>query len=643
MPRKRPQEPIDDVMIRAHRLEREWEPVRRRMQDDQDLFMLDEMPTADGYESVTFAKAWNTVVLTVAMLTADPLRWKRPLKYGEGDKKEIEDRGSQIERALLGIQQEADAKLARIGQYPLHYSLAYFGAVRGWICCQAFHTNKKNGFPFQIAAWDPIEVACEYGDEGIAFLVRTYDERIGVIKKRGKRLGWNIDNLAGGEDDIVKVRDIWTDTQNGLWVNSQNVKPMADHGLTRCPIVMMPVGGSPLVSSTYSPNSVNLRTQLEGRGMSVLYGAAEPIRYLNRMASQIADVFAVYSNPIVVLKTKGGRLVKIDLRRGAVNTLDALSGEDFEIIRPQGMPGDLAAWVGLIQAEIQEATYPSSMYGNAPGPITGVAISILGNAAVLRPMPIDMQIKGCMTEVGSLILEQWERFGGQIEVEGKKGRRFVVESYGPELVGGYHKIQVVHEIWRPQDKAANANIARMLTGSGVPIISVKTANDEYLATQDPEGEAERIREEAIANDPETLKTAASVTGKLRLRKQIGQLVARQILSVQEGNALVRAIGLADPTAPTGQRPQPQQPMPQGMPAMPAEMPQGPMPGASQPGIQGLPPGMMQAGQLPPGMQGMPSSVVPPGLVTGPQSGPSPDEMQLMQLMQQAGMMPPQGG
>ncbi len=647
MARKKTSE-SDNLSARVTALFQEWDGIHRRMEDDQALFELEIQPVKEGYETVQWPDPWNIGGLTVTLLTSDPLRWKRPLKYGSTDTKAVEAAGSQVERAMAGIIGEADSLLVRRGLYGMHESLAWFGTLRGWIVAQAFHTGKQEGFPFQIQPWDPLECACEYDDAGLSFFVHAYDERVGAVKQRGEVLGWKTGELTGDDTDIIRVQDIWTPTQNGCLAGNTMVKPMADHGLDRCPIVMLPVGGTPL--SRAQGALVSYQNRMQGRGQSVLYGAAESIRYSNRLASQIADVFAVYSNPIVVATTNRGRVINIDLRRGAVIQLQP--GEKIEFIRPPGMPGDIAAWAGMVNEKIQQSSYPSSMYGNAEGgQFTGVALSMLGNAAKRTPRPIDRRICACMEEVGKLVLEQWDKFGGQLRVMGSKGRNRVVEEYDPSILGGDYNITCEHETWMPQDRAANANIARMLVGGDEPLISPTTARDEYLMIQDPAGEQQRIIDDRVALNPEVMDMLAKATGIVKVIDNLQMLVKRKAITPQQYRRILSVAGLSEESVapPEQQRQGPPgmggaPGMPPGGEAIPPEIAsalaggQGQMQPQMQPGIQqaGMPMGM------PPGVPGMPPEVAPTAAVIGPQQGMSPEE-QILRAMLGGGGPPGRGG
>lgn len=596
------------------------------MRDDQDLFELKIADGKAGYEQVTFPEPWSITVLTVALLTANPMRWKRPLRYGQGNRREVERQGSQVERVLWGIMDHADALQASRGLYPFQYALAYFGALRGWIVIQAFHTGDEK-WPFLLDYWDPLECACEYGADGVSLLVHAYDEKAGVVKERGRKLGWKWKRIAQEDDQVVKVRDIWTDTENALLVNGEVVKPLAKHGLSRCPIVMVPSGGTPLVRA----RNTDLKSRLNRRGMSVLYGAAEPIRYINRLGGQVADGFAVWSNPVLIAKTQDGRHIALDMRRGAVNP--ALLDLVVDIIRPPAMPGDLAQWMGIWRSEIQQASYPEVMYGNAPGPISGFMTSLLSTAGAMRAAPIAMQMRAGLRNAGELLLEGWNRFGGSIEVVGRKAGKLVYEEYDPKIVAGDYRVDVEVEPALPQDELQNAQMARMLVGSDVPLISPPTAQDKYLKIQDPEGENKRIIDSAVTMSGVAIGKLGETMVPVTMRLMLKALVERGAIDMATAQQIMLEMGVGQPPQPQVQPGMPAGMMPGGVPQMPVS-PGGPIPPETPP--QSMVPGMPG-----PEMTGVPPQVMPQAMMGMPPPTISPEEQLLRALLGGQGN-PPRG-
>ena len=245
--------------------------------------------------------------------------------------------------------------------------------------------------------------------------------------------------------------------------------------------------------------------------------------------------------------------------------------------------------IALIEKLMQDATVSAAMMGRPMGSLSGMALSIINNPAMMKIAHRQQVRERAYQELNSIILGLTEEYapveGWYVWGADKAGVTFEL-ALKPADIGGYYRNRVELSASLPKDEAGEIMALANLVGQ--KLISRETFLDQLqriksLSSQSPQDEMKRILRDLLLFEGPTAEKMA------------------QVVLADYSEELAAAL-----TAP------------------PPQPPPGPVPGAppGPPGGPGMGP-----------MMGMPPGVVPPQAVPEAVGAGGPEAMARMMAMQ----------
>ena len=105
------------------------EPMRTRMDDDYDLYRLEEFDAGEGYQSYTSNEPMVYADKLISWLTSAEMVVRVPYNNSEREQRENNDAK---EKFLIGILKSADERLTNTLQPTLRKQLSLYITFRGW-------------------------------------------------------------------------------------------------------------------------------------------------------------------------------------------------------------------------------------------------------------------------------------------------------------------------------------------------------------------------------------------------------------------------------------------------------------------------------------------------------------------------------
>jgi hypothetical protein len=450
---------------------------------------------------------------------------------------------------------------------------------------------KDKFFPILVRTLDPLAVGINRGPFFTNYAYYKQETaRIDVMAEFPK---FKLDDIVSdsrsnriaSENEKLTVIDMWWRNLttwriwNAVLVNGKFAKKPVETNYREIPIMEILGDSAPIDEEEY-------------RGQSILAPIKDLWAYQNRLASQMATGLLWHFWPAIVVKSESGTEVPdLILKPGQTTNLEP--GHTVEVISISPNVPMAQAVDGRIDAEMQNSTFPSLMYGKSPGELSaGYAVSMLADAAkgrIKSPLEnLEFGLAQMCRQMLSLIAEFSDKKG--VEVWGMDERS--TKSYRLTLskaeANDYTEANVSLKPQVPSDLQQIQTLGLRLVEAG--IISIRTYRDKFMNITVPSDEQARVELE-----------------KALQAEEMTPLVAQAALEKYFGPDWKEVLGVEPPPPPP--------------PPMPDPNMMGPPPGMMPPPMQGPPPGppMGQPGMMPPGQAG--------AALVGPEGGGIPPEMQ----------------
>lgn len=624
---------VDDIQERVARLEDKKTDYRKAAAAWEEAWCLkafsrtpEEAITQDSQEQVTLATPFNVVNLAQRLINTTP---KIDVPPG-ATTKDADDVAERCERWLTAMWQQANKQQNR----NLISDATWWAFVRGRFCFEVQWIGdilpkalKKRRLPILIRTLDPLNVGVKRGHLWTEYAYHKYTEDYLTIKQRyGDFEPKHRKRFTGrrnqDEADEYEVVSYWhTDGDTGrVWhsviIDEEFVKQPKLTDYPEIPIVESYGDTVPLDNETY-------------RGMSILHPiiATGLWRYQCRLASQMGTGLLWYFWPAITVENENGQPVD-DIKVGPGLTTPLPFGTKVNMLQMQPNVPLAQAMDGLVDAQVQNSTFPGVMYGKAPGELqAGYGVSLLSDAAKGRIKSTLENLEFGIARVCEIALGLVSEFGSSkgVDVWGTDERSGLPYrlTLTPKDVDAYQETIVSLKPVIPNDQMAQQTLGMQLVGNG--IISKRTFQDKWMSIPVPSDEFARIQYEMALQNPE-----------------IQQAMNDYTLEKYHGQNWRQELGIPPP-------PPPQPPMPPpgmgGPPLPPGGMPP---PGPPPPDMGMQPPGMgtpvgggippVMAGQVEAEMLGLPPDL-PPELfaqIMGQQLPPA-EQMNLQKGLPQDGI------
>lgn len=572
-PRKKPD--LSQVQQRIEKAVSFWSARDDRMDEDEQLYRLSinvagVVPT-EGLEDALVVR--NLPYVTVEKIAAIVgSEWPRFSVVSPSES--LLRQAEEVEELLRFLWREWDRQWRSSLHSGLLRDAAHFLALRGWVAVRLSY-NEQEEIPVRVELVDPRAVYPLPGSTGLRYVaVRrkvTVSEVFDYWPDRA------VEVLGDREDDeVVDLEAYYDEVYHAVLVEGRFLQEPEEHGLPFCPWVIAVAGGSPIRAS-----EVNSQDWTAHVGVSAFHGVKQLYRQMNRVLTQLATEVARIANPPVLFyfdPLEGDEPRELDLSPGAVNVLIAPK-ERVELIRTSPNPSDLGPLLSVLREDIDRGSLPGVLWG-AVGPETsGFAIAQLSRSAKESLAPVLLAMEQMVADVSSKalqILGEVHRRPVGMVVRDSRGRWVAGKAVTPETLEqvGY-RVEVAYRDVTPQDRGAMAQVAALLTDR--KLVSLRTAREEYLGIDNPDLENDRVLEELIYLDQETVRDYLVPLALARFSPELFQIWFARQMREREAARAQQAAGQTGGRVPPGGPPGP---------------PPGPPPGAPHPGAPpapGIPP------------------------------------------------------
>jgi hypothetical protein len=563
-----------------------------------------------GQEQVTLPTTFDTVNLAMRLFSNEP-RIEVPSCHPT---KDTDDQAQKRERWLKAMWSVVDYQQRR----SIVSDLVWQSLVRGrhcvevkWIKDALPEKLKDKRFPILIRTLDPMNCGFRHGPMWIEYAYHKYRQPVTLALQRYPGLK-RFDSIKGKMknrnwlEQEIEIIDYWYMGEDGsIWncviADSEFVKKPAQTDYPEIPIIEGYGDSAPLSGETY-------------KGLSILHPFKDLYRYQCRLVSQMATGTLYYFLPMLqVTNDQGYEPNDFNIKPGQI--IQQPQGTKIEQFSPQPNVPLAQAVLSMVESAIQQAGFPSVMYGQAPGDLqAGYGVSLLSDAAKGRVNSVRFNLERTLEQVNMLALGLVEAFATKdVVVWGKNTRSEEMYNVGlgKKDINGYYENKVTITPAIPQDIVQRQTLGLRQVEAG--IVSKHSYRNKYLDIALAEDEGVRVKVEQTLDDD-------------AMRPKV-MLEVMQEYYPDDWQRLIAGTPLEQLAQAEEQQQKQQQGPPNGMP----------------PGMPPMPPGMMPPGMMPPGMGPGGPPMGPPGMPPGP-GGPMPPpgmEIQPPSMNMDAGTFPPE--
>lgn len=456
--------------------------------------------------------------------------------------------------------------------------------------------------PFLLRSLDPRNVGVARGEAYTEYAYHKYRVKLweamqrwpGIVQRKAIKDRKSRDDSYRFEE--VEITDFWYvdmkdgDIWNAILMDASFIKEPAKTKYPAIPIVM-----------GFADTTESCNQALES--LSLMYPLDGPWQAKCKQLSMQQTGALWYFWPFIYLTNDQGQVIPdFHPRPGGMEQFPP--GTQLQVVQIQPNMPLAQSLIQQFEGAIQRSTFPTVMYGQAPGDIqSGFGVNMLADAARGRMRSIMQNLEATIETINAMLFGLVEVFGGKKGVP-MWGMNNLNKPYSLTLTkeaieDGYYENHVSLKAQLPENDTPRLTLGLQLQQAG--LISARTFRDMWLQQDLPEDEENRIYLEQAMGAPElqakrhALALRAFYPDKAELFMQ--------------GTPLE---GVLEPPQPPQETPN----MPSGMgsPDM-GMMPPGGPPGGPQ-DMMGMPPemGMMPPEAMPPMPPEMGGGV---GLPTGP--------------------------
>lgn len=606
----------NDIMEMTNTHERDTEPLRQRMEDDHDRYLLKSHVNRDTETkeplpnyAVYTSNRWRVFadkVISWQTLAEQLIRVKHVEAGGHP-----EETDNHKERFAIGSLRAADERLSRFMQPTLRGAQAFYATVRGgYIGGRSLLVNRPDGKAYpDITAWDPMHIHWGLGPEGLgwaSYKVKKTRAQIraeyGInMQKRGFSFpGFRAkgDTSEDAEKSGIWTYDFYDNTINTCLLEGGEVlkSPML-HGSPRVPVYLSLVGPQPMLQSERQSQLI------ASVGESVYAPVREVGDKINSIMSIFLEIVERARRQTIVLESRDGKkTLKGDPFKEATAIATA-TGEKIYTLELQKMATETVAFIQIIDGEWQRGSLPHSSYGETPFQLSGFAITQLRQATETVLASRIQVHESNYTQIVNLLYDQFMtgRFGGMHLSGTDSNRSYFSVNMTPEMLENScdYSVRMVSQL--PQDDASRWQQAEI--AKRTELLSDEDILNDVLQREDAQQTLDKMNlQKAQKGLPEailyTLGQAAADRGDMTLA---------QAYLMEFNRLMAQKWGLMPPTNDAGpagneqpgqQQKKPGGPLPQvsphamsGAPPEPETSNDGPSrvaPGTPRPGAQGQP-------------------------------------------------------
>ncbi len=609
------------------------EPLRTRMDDDHKIYRLEEFDAGEGFQSYTSNEPQVYADKLISWMSSAEMIVRIPYANSQRESRENNDAK---EKFLIGIVKAADDRLIDRFQPTIRHQMGWFITLRGWYAARALLVKDDEGATHvEIQPWDPLHTYWGEGKNGLAWACYKTKKTPAEIKAI-----WGVDLKSEGEggddDDGVDVYDFYDSEDNIVCTDDTVLKKRTKHGAEKVPVVLGPVGATPLVQAISETG--NLDT-IEDYGESCFKSSRELFEKHNFMMSTMLELTARSRKQGLKVKSRDGTKTLEEDPYVEGSEIALGQGEDVEPLGLLEMSKETGAFIGLVSGEMQRGGLPHSIYGQLEFQLSGFAINTLRQGVETVLIPRLQSLEKAYRSIFQLMCDQYITGAFKsFEVSGQdKNRMYFREEVTPDMIRDAGDIEVSFEGQLPQDEMGKMSMAQIAREGETPLLSDTYIRDNILGLQAADQMDDTIRNQVAERMLPELKLLQQLKAALRQGDEDSAAMHDAELQRLLTSKRLEEMKMMMESMQLQMQAQPQPQVPQGAPMPP--MPPMPLPPQGGGGPPGLPPTVMPNAALgvpPPTPMAPAGPSVPPGT---PRPGAQSTEGRLANL----GLIPPTGG
>lgn len=368
-------------------------------------------------------------------------------------------------------------------EVPLQGMMAWTSSVCGIIVPRVYLYKEEGKFFCDVQAWDARHVFWISGKNGSVW---TCHERWADIEELVDTYGSDArEKTKPDTEGRVHILDCWDKDEEGvLAAESHEYFQIDNHGLDHIPVLILPVGTSPHVQRSKSPNTIQYL------GADAYVNNRDLYDKLSRLRSMRMTLASNAAKRPLVLKwdsTKGGQAptIKGDPQEtGAVITLDVGMGEELEDFITKQMTQDANILTAEIDAELSMGGAAPISYGQINQALPYGGISLLTDSAMQRIKPAHQACERAFEWIANEIVTQFKSGDfGEVTLKGSLGSHRAYEvKLTPEKIDDEWPFKCKINLSLPKDEQIEIAVATQETTTG--LLSKRESREKHQLTTD---------------------------------------------------------------------------------------------------------------------------------------------------------------
>jgi hypothetical protein len=634
----------DEILDRVDQSQRELGQYYQDAQSWDRMYRLDagftktwrESVESEGREQVITPDPYNIVNLASRLISDKPY-----IKVPPRDSTEASAENAQnIEKWLTGFWQYINTQTQRnVIEDAKWYLLVRGSCIFEVLWAEDLYPKamRKKAFPLLVRLLDPLNAGVKRGPLYTEWAYHRYIKDMAWAKQKYPKLKNWINLRQQGrtsydEDYQVTITDFWYIGEGGEVWNAV----LVDDQFGKMPRKMPAYPQIPIFEG-FGDSAPSLDEST--KRLSILAPIDGLWQYKCRLHSLIATASLWETWPMTTVSSESGEIPEeFEVRPG--KNYQVPWGFKLEHHVPPANLNVLQTILTAVDAAIQQASFPSVMYGDPQGIQSGYGVNILQQASINRVDPARNYLEMLIQQVNEFSLCMVDENAGPKGVSLYARKDASRDAYSsvvtPKMLDGYYCNVVTLTNTVAQDEIAKMTALSNLAGAG--ILSKAAVRDNVRLVELPPDEESRIWTERAFETPE-MQPRVMLAEVIKKYPQDWFNMIRQTPLEQAAQAM--GILPPPPAPPQPPQPPPGPPMGPGGPQGPPQGPPGPQ--VNQPPSQFadqmtgqpiVPPEM--AGQLTPNNMGVPG--MDPMTFQAMMGRPMTPQEEMEYLSSQQGMM-----
>ena len=507
-------ESVEDIRKAVSEVAKAEQPLYDRMEADYGLFRGDAYLPPEGLRAYTDNTPQTTADKVIDILSKSKLSWNVPIYHEPLEKRrDISD----TERFFGGCLDLGDQRLKRRGEPPLQQLMAFHAVVRGWVCLRSLvYKSAQDGNPTVVLLdpWDRRWTRYDMGSEG---LIWAANQKFLTPEQVKWQYNMEIEGGAGMSFDdgtalasggasaktYISVVDFFDGKNNTIIVGDQFYKHPTAHNCKHVPVVIRPVGATPLLASSRWFDTI------QDVGESWIANNRGFIAHVNLVMSAMLTMVVKGARGTYLLESDTGSFT-LEGNPGdedaATISLSKKRQQAITALETVRMPADTPALMSQLYTKMQEGGISPPTLGQLGYASSGIALNIMAEAMGTIVDRRALSIADVLEEAAWHLTTQFSNSSySPIELMVKHDEKtYDMTEYAPNKIKPYRfKVEMEPQWTRDEmQRWLIADIARRPNKDGIPLMSDDQILEQVLKFPDTDLIMDKKVEQLIQNDPQ---------------------------------------------------------------------------------------------------------------------------------------------